>query len=72
MNDNCFDAGFDLLNPEEESKNIDNVYLYDNYNIIIDHKIKCAMKFNNSYVSYYLYPRSSNATKTPLRMANSV
>ena len=24
------------------------------------------------YVSYYLYPRSSVSTKTPLRLANSV
>ena len=30
------------------------------------------MKFNNYYVSYYLYSRSSTATKTPLRLANSV
>ena len=30
------------------------------------------MKFNDNYVSYYLYPRSSTGTKTPLRLANSV
>ena len=68
MADYCFNAGFDLY-----SGNIINEeYLKYNYNIILDHKIKCAMKFNGKYVSYYLYSRSSTATKTPLRLANSV
>ena len=70
MNEYCFDAGFDLFNIYDI--NINDDYILDNYNILIDHKITCAMKFNNYYVSYYLYSRSSTATKTPLRLANSV
>lgn len=66
----CFNAGFDLYTPDNFT--IGKEYLESNYNIILDHKIKCAMKFNGKYVSYYLYPRSSTATKTPLRLANSV
>ena len=30
------------------------------------------MKMGARYVGYYLYPRSSTGSKTPLRMANSV
>tara|TARA_Y100000992_G_scaffold69024_1_gene43089 strand:- start:115 stop:759 length:645 start_codon:yes stop_codon:yes gene_type:complete len=82
MADYCFNAGFDLysgniINEEYLKYNgneyiINEEYLKYNYNIILDHKIKCAMKFNGKYVSYYLYSRSSTATKTPLRLANSV
>jgi len=44
---------------------------------IADHQIKCSMKMftTNSgtfNVGYYLYPRSSTGTKTPLRLSNSV
>ena len=70
INQHCFDAGFDLFNVSDID--IDKHFIENNYNIVIDHKITCAMKFNNYYVSYYLYSRSSTATKTPLRLANSV
>ncbi len=30
------------------------------------------MKYQESYVGYYIYSRSSTAIKTPLRLANSV
>ena len=44
---------------------------------IADYQIKCSMKMftTNSgtfNVGYYLYPRSSTGTKTPLRLSNSV
>jgi dUTP pyrophosphatase len=66
-----FDAGFDLFCPEMVTFYGDTVKL--------NHKIKCAMdKFTPTEwngrkpVGYYLYPRSSTGTKTPLRLANSV
>lgn len=45
--------------------------------IAVDHQIKCSMKMfttnSGTYnVGYYLYPRSSTGTKTPLRLSNSV
>jgi dUTP pyrophosphatase len=70
MSQYCYDAGFDLLNVDQEA--ITKVSSESIFNIVLDHKIKCAMTFNNYYVSYYLYSRSSTATKTPLRLANSV
>ena len=69
-----FDAGFDLFCPNDE-------YILDGMlGYKINHKIKCCMNkisvVNNEYVSkpvgYYLYPRSSTGTKTPLRLSNSV
>ena len=44
---------------------------------IVDHHVKCAMKMYTTHngvynVGYYLYPRSSTGSKTPLRLANSV
>ena len=43
----------------------------------VDMQVKCSMKmfttYNGTYnVGYYLYPRSSTGTKTPLRLSNSV
>ncbi len=61
----CFDSGFDLFCPT------DNI-TYGTQSLILDHKVKCCMKCNNRYVGYYLYSRSSTASKTPLRLANSV
>ena len=61
----CFDAGFDLFCPVER-------ITYGTQSLVLDHKIKCCMKCNNRYVGYYLYSRSSTASKTPLRLANSV
>lgn len=64
------DAGFDLFTPY--SSIID-----PNATIKINQGVKCSMSWvdkNNIEfpVSYYLYPRSSTGTKTPLRLANSV
>lgn len=65
-----FDAGFDLFSPINISGN--------NVNIKINHNINCSMTFTDSinntssYCGYYLYSRSSTATKTPLRLANCV
>ena len=66
-----FNAGFDLVCPIATTINgLDTVKL--------NHEIKAAMDFftggeiNGLHVGYYLYPRSSTGTKTPLRLANSV
>ena len=78
-----FDSGFDLFNPFAIN---DFSYLDDGEVIKIDHKIQTSMflinpkynmgvDINNAMgvpVGYYLYPRSSTGTKTPLRLANSV
>jgi len=62
----CYDSGFDLLCPE-------NIIWSEEFPIyMLDHKISCAMTFNNKHVGYYLYLRSSTPIKTPLRLANSV
>ena len=60
------DAGFDLFTPH--SINIDS----GTYGNKIDHGIKCAMTFNEIPTAFYLYPRSSTGSKTPLRLSNSV
>lgn len=68
--ENTFDAGFDLFSPIELRGNNDFIKL--------NHNIRCSMTFTNnnnnneSYCGYYLYSRSSTATKTPLRLANCV
>ena len=69
-NDKCYDAGFDILCPE-------NIYidkLSDKFinNVLVDYKINMCMKYSNTYVGYYIYSRSSTPLKTPLRLANSV
>ena len=66
----CFDAGFDLICPED-------TVTCSKLKTVLDHKVKCSMKvcqsqFFEKYVGYYLYSRSSTASKTPLRLANSV
>ena len=65
----CCDAGFDLHVPEQ--KEID-----PRSTAKIGHQIYCSMEFDNCgspmLCGYYLYPRSSTGTKTPLRLANSV
>jgi len=67
-----FDAGFDLFCPEE-------IFLAGRQTGKVDHQVKAAMEFVNGAASdapmpvgYYLYPRSSTGSKTPLRLANSV
>tara|TARA_Y100000389_G_scaffold4948_1_gene4627 strand:- start:174 stop:974 length:801 start_codon:yes stop_codon:yes gene_type:complete len=65
-NEFTFNAGFDLLCPNK-------INVTDNdETIMLDHKIKTCMKRNNNYVGFYLYMRSSTASKTPLRLANNV
>ncbi len=61
----CYDSGFDLISPSEYSNSTSNM-------IMLDHNIKCAMKYQNRFVGYYLYSRSSTPIKTPLRLANNV
>ena len=73
------DAGFDLFAP-------DKVIMAGRQTWKVDHLVKTSMEFMASEfmaheptthadslpVGYYLYPRSSTGTKTPLRLANSV
>ena len=72
------DAGFDLFAP-------DKVIMAGRQTWKVDHLVKTSMEFMSSEstthesttqeslpVGYYLYPRSSTGTKTPLRLANSV
>ena len=69
------DAGFDLFVPVEE------VIPSNSLGYKMNHMVKCSMN-RSAYASggdssekpvgYYLYPRSSTGTKTPLRLANSV
>ena len=80
LEENCkdykklFDAGIDLFNCKNQCitcRSLSNK---------IDLGITCSMMFvNNSAVEkkithcgYYLYPRSSTGSKTPLRLSNSV
>lgn len=61
-----FDAGFDLFVPD---------LYYINPKSLgtkINHGINCSMSFNGKPTAYYLYPRSSMGSKTPLRLSNSV
>ena len=72
----CFDSGFDLFCPS--------YYIFENFDNStkkIDHCVKCSMdkvetdtngKETCNPVGYYLYPRSSTGTKTPLALTNSV
>ena len=60
------DAGFDLFTPH--SVNIDS----QSHSNRIDHGVKCAMTLNEIPTAFYLYPRSSTGSKTPLRLSNSV
>jgi len=70
-----FDAGLDLFLPKDCTfKSLSTTKA--------DHLIKCSMQrvqsnhmpFGNpvTHVGYYLYPRSSTGSKTPLRLSNSV
>lgn len=65
-----FDAGFDLYNVEEDIVNSGVISKK------INHKINCSMVFVNEkrkvHCGYFLYPRSSMGSKTPLRLSNSV
>ena len=59
------DAGLDLFFPE------DMIIPKKSMGLMVDLGIQCEGKMEDTYVPYYLYPRSS-ISKTPLRMANSV
>lgn len=63
------DSGFDLVVPN-------NIDFNSGSTCKINHEIKCCMIFHTykkeTPSAYYLYPRSSTGTKTPLRLANSV
>lgn len=64
-------AGFDLFCPEE-------VKVYGLTTEKIDQGVKGAMEFFTNEVDqgrpvgYFMYPRSSTGSKTPLRLANSI
>ena len=64
------DAGFDLYCPGD-------MHIPARGTTKIDHDVRCSMVWveedgSESPVAFYLYPRSSTGTKTPLRLANSV
>ena len=60
------DAGFDLFIPKDQ------IITSNAISIQVDQGIKCAMYFNKTPSAFYLYPRSSMGSKTPLRLSNSV
>lgn len=66
------DAGFDLFVPPVFELVVNGRTTHK-----LDHQVKASMTWiykdgNEKCVGYYLYPRSSTGTKTPLRLANSV
>ena len=69
--DKYYDAGFDLFVPTEH-------VVEPGTTVCVNHAITCAMllydprTYTYTNTSYYLYVRSSTATKTPLRLANAV
>jgi len=69
-----FDAGFDLFCPAD-------IEVDGRATVKINQEVKGEMRFITSLddcrdvglgVGYYMYPRSSTGTKSPLRLANSV
>lgn len=67
INNNRFpDSGFDLMIPYESSGTIEK-----NHRNKVNYKIIGVMIYNNKYLPYYIYPRSS-ISKTPLQMCNNV
>lgn len=63
------DSGYDLFTPETTTIN-------SGVSSRISLQIKCALVYHTYKTEkpcgFYLYPRSSTGTKTPLRLANSV
>lgn len=64
------DSGFDLFCPSE-------MQIVPGLSIKLDHGIRCSMTFKGADgvcepCGYYLYPRSSLGSKTPLRLSNSI
>ena len=60
------DSGFDILCTKEQ------IIKADSLSNKINHDIKCSMMFKNRFCGYYLVPRSSMGSKTPLRLCNSI
>lgn len=60
-----YDAGFNLICPAD-------IHIEGFTTAKIDLGVRGAMEFTGVPVGYFLYPRSSTGTKTPLRLANSV
>ena len=71
-----FDSGFDLFCPSF------NDFKYNGNVNVVDHQVCCSMEkveYDSvtgsevcNPVGYYMYPRSSTGTKTPLALTNSV
>lgn len=66
----CIDAGIDIFTPSE-------TVAYKTTSTKVGCGIKCAMYFDDGYGNlkpsgYYMYPKSSTGSKTPLRLSNSV
>jgi dUTP pyrophosphatase len=66
----CIDSGIDIFTPSE-------THAYRNTSTRVGCGIKCAMYFDDGMrnlkpCGYYIYPRSSTGSKTPLRLSNSV
>ena len=60
------DSGFDMFVPDHQP-------FKPSQTILVNMGIKAALfSENGTPLPYYIYPRSSIATKTPLRLANSV
>jgi dUTP pyrophosphatase len=75
-NSEFFDAGFDLFCPSD-------LDVLAKTTVKINQEVKGEMRFvtfsdygsgsgSGMCVGYYMYPRSSTGTKTPLRLSNSV
>jgi dUTP pyrophosphatase len=68
----ALDAGFDLFVPSDVTITAGTIGKK------VNHGIKCSMTFIDCTTNmvlptaYYLYPRSSTGSKTPLRLSNSV
>ena len=67
---NLGDSGLDLFCPET-------ITINPGETVCIDLQIQCEafgglMGDNSNNVSYYMYPRSSMGSRTPLRLSNSV
>ena len=60
------DAGFDILCTKGQT--ITACSLSNK----INHDVQCSMMFKNRFCGYYLFPRSSMGSKTPLRLSNSI
>ena len=63
------DSGFDLFVPEDHIIKAGEISYKINLGISCEAHIS---SHNNENISYYLYPRSSTGSKTPLRLSNSV